>query len=241
INIDAYYYGNDAQAGLLVDGADQAGGRVYAYGMLVTGINSGAGLVLDTAYDINDVSQTVVSIEASEFGEFLSGVGGTGGPGKVQYLTGGSAAAQRLFDVENNGAVIGAGIFFDWGGGTSYPWTDSLVDLTSSGNVALVAMQWQVGTAYPTIQTKSFQGTLTVLDSGNGDNIGSSPFFSLTGDGTQTNVLSAGNLEVSSIDSAAFVAENQTSPTGQISQIFNRSLGGHALPDVTNTIAGAWP
>src|SRR5262249_20703362 len=65
--------------------------------------------------------------------------------------------------------------------------------------------------------------------------------ISLTGDGSQTNILSAGNFLASNIDAAALTAADQTNPPGQISQIINLNAVGTNLPAITNDVVGAQP
>src|SRR5262249_31981085 len=148
----------------------------------------------------------------------LTGVRVTGGPGDVQFLNGASSGGNRLFDVQNAGSLVATGYWYegDW------PYVASLIDLpsTSSGSLSLASMNWSANSQLSTVQAQSFAGTLTILNSALNQN-SSAPFMSLTGDGSQTNVLSAGNILASNVDAAALAAADQTNPSGHISQILN--------------------
>src|SRR5262249_13505274 len=84
-------------------------------------------------------------------------------------------------------------------------------------------------------------GTLTILNSALNPYPSTSPFMSLTGDGSQSNILSAGNYLASNVDPVALAAADQTNPQGQISQIINSNAVGTDLPAITNQVVGAQP
>src|SRR5262249_14110506 len=84
-------------------------------------------------------------------------------------------------------------------------------------------------------------GTLTILNSALNPYPSTSPFMSLTGDGSQSNILSAGNDLASNVDAVALTAADQTNPPGQISQIINSNAIGTDLPAITNDVVGAQP
>ena len=65
--------------------------------------------------------------------------------------------------------------------------------------------------------------------------------MSVTGDGSQTNILSAGNFLASNVDAGALVAADQINGQGQISQIVNSNIVGTDLPAITNQVVGAQP
>ena len=225
--------------GILIDNANQPGGRIYGYEVQTNGAAAGAGHLLDAGFDISGINQTAVDINASGFTNFLTGVRVTGGPGHVQFLTGASSGGNRLFDVKDAGALLATAYWYegDW------PYVASLIDLpsTSSGSLSLASMFWTANSQYPTVQAQSFPGTLTILNSALNPYPSQSPFMSFTGDGSQTNILSAGNFLANNVDAGALAAADQTNPQGQISQIVNSNTVGTDLPAITNEVVGAQP
>ena len=225
--------------GILIDNANQPGGRIYGYEVQTNGASAGAGHLVDAGFDISGINQTAVDINASGFTNFLTGVRVTGGPGHVQFLTGASSVGNRLFDVKDAGALLATAYWYegDW------PYVASLIDLpsTSSGSLSLASMFWTANSQYPTVQAQSFPGTLTILNSALNPYPSQSPFMSVTGDGSQTNILSAGNFLASNVDAGALAAADQTNPQGQISQIVNSNTVGTDLPAITNEVVGAQP
>jgi hypothetical protein len=224
--------------GLLIDNADQQGGRIYGYEVQAQGAVAGAHLV-DAAFDISGVNQTAVNFDASGFSNFLTGVRVTGGPGHVQFLTGLGTLGNRLFDVQAGGALLATSYWYE-GDSANVP---PLLELpsTSSGTLSLASMFWAPNSSGPTVQAQSFPGTLTILNSALSP-FATSPVISLTGDGTQTNFLSAGNYLASNVDPVTLAAADQTNPPGQISQIINSNMSGSIyLPAITNNVVGAQP
>jgi FG-GAP-like repeat len=225
--------------GVLIDNANQQGGRIYGYEVQTSGNSAPASHLVDAGFDISGVNQTAVDINASGFSNFLTGVRVTGGPGHVQFLTGSSTLGNRLFDVKAAGALLATAYWYegDW------PYVASLLDLpsTSSGSLSLASMFWTANSPYPTVRAQSFPGTLTILNSALNPSPSTSPFMSLTGDGSQSNILSAGNFLASNVDPVALAAADQTNPPGQISQIINSNAVGTDLPAITNKVVGAQP
>jgi hypothetical protein len=223
--------------GVLVDNANS--GRIYGYEVEANGLSAPAGHLADAGFDISGVNQTAVDFNASGFSNVLTGVRVTGGPGHVQFLTGASSLGNRLFDVKAGGALLASAYWYegDW------PYVASLLDLpsTSSGSLSLASMFWTANSPFPTVQAQSFPGTLTILNSALNPFLSTSPFMSLTGDGSQTNILSAGNFLASNVDPVVLAAADQTNPPGQISQIINSSIVGTDLPAITNNVVGAQP
>jgi hypothetical protein len=102
-------------------------------------------------------------------------------------------------------------------------------------------MFWATNSQFPTVRAQSFPGTLTILNSALQPYPATPPVISVTGDGSQTNILSAGNFLANNIDAAALTAADQTSPPGQISQIINSNALGAYLPAITNDVVGTQP
>jgi hypothetical protein len=225
--------------GILIDNANQQGGRIYGYEVQTNGNSASAGHLIDAGFDISGMNQTAVNINASGFNNFLTGVRVSGDPGHVQFLTGASTLGNKLFDVQDAGALLATAYWYegDW------PYTASLIDLpsTSSGTLSLASMFWAPNSQYPTVRAQSFPGTLTILSSALDPDQPQAPFMSVTGDGGQTSILSAGNFLASNVDAGTLLGADQTNQNGQISQIINSNTVGTDLPAVTNNVVGAQP
>jgi hypothetical protein len=225
--------------GIVIDNANQPGGRIYGYEVQANGSSAVAGHLVDAGFDISGIDQTAVDFNASGFSNFQTGVRVTGDPGHIQFLTGASTLGNRLFDVQDGGALLATAYWYegDWSSAAS------LIDLPSesAGSLSLAAMFWAVKSQYATVQAQGFSGELTILSSALNPYPSSSPFLSVTGDGSQTNILSAGNFLASNVDAAALVAADQFTQQGQVSQIVNSNSIGTDLPAVTNDVVGAQP
>jgi hypothetical protein len=225
--------------GIVIDDANQPGGRIYGYEVQTNGSSAVTGHLVDAGFDISGISQTAVDFNASGFNNFQTGVRVTGDSGHIQFLTGASTLGNKLFDVQDGGDLLATAYWYegDW------PSAASLIDLTSSsaGSLSLAAMFWAVNSQYPTVQAQGFSGELSILSSALNPYPSTSPFLSVSGDGSRTNILSAGNFLASNVDAAALVAADQISQLGQISQIVTSNSIGTDLPAVTNDVVGAQP
>jgi Pectate lyase superfamily protein len=230
--------GNPGADGLLIDKADQEGGRVYGYQVQASGAWAGGGHLVDAAFDIDGVERSDVNIIGSGFNNFLTGVRVTGGPlrstgqpapGRISFLTGASSAGNRLFDIKSGGTLVATAYWYegDWN------YVAPLLDLpsTSSGSLVLATMVWATQDPFPIVRTNNFKGSLAIL--GTDLNTNASPTMSFTGSGSQTDILTAS----SSFDDTALGDMDRTDPPGAIALITNSGT----LPAMTNGVFGPHP
>jgi hypothetical protein len=237
---DMYIAGGATADGLLIDTADQVGGRVYGYEVLATGRYAAGGQLVDAAFDINGVDQSDVQINASGMSNMLTGVRVTGGslrsngqnaPGRTSFLSGGSSGGQRLFDVKNGGQLVATAWWYEG----NWPYTDAMVNLNSSGSLAMASMRIADGpSSFPTIAVSNFAGSYALF----GSSISWRPqALAVTGNGSATNVLTFANGWPYQITAAAMSAFDQTNPAGQVAMILN----DQGNPDITSKVMNARP
>ena len=194
---------NPGADGLLIDKADQEGGRVYGYQVQASGAWAGGGHLVDAAFEIDGVERSYVNIIGSGFSNFLTGVRVIGGPlrstgqpapGRISFLTGASSAGNRLFDIESGGILVGTAYWYegDWN------YLAPLLDLpsTSSGSLVLATMFWATQDPFPIVRTSNFKGSLAIL--GTALNTNASTTMSFTGSGSQTDILTASSMAIAS-------------------------------------------
>ncbi|MFY0540029.1 hypothetical protein [Nannocystis pusilla] len=108
--------------GLLIQNADQPGGRVYSNQLYCSGPPSNGAAV---ATNIDSIDQSDVTMTAVGLSHFRAGVRATGGParasgqatpGQIAYLTGATSHGNRIYDVRNKGQMTVAAIWYegDW-------------------------------------------------------------------------------------------------------------------------------
>ena len=235
----------DGADGLMIDRADQQGGRVFGY--QVGAYGAGGSHMVDLAFDINGIDQADVNIIASGFGSFWNGVRATGGPlrssgqstaGRTSFLTGASSAGNRNFDVRTGAALVATAYWYegDWA------YAAPLIDLasTSSGSLALSSMSFASQDPYPMIRTQDFSGKLTLL----GSNLNAvlatscSQVMSFNAIGTTANIFGAGNSLPSAVPVNSLSGIDQTNPQGSVSLI---TTGYSYFPPMTNKTIGAEP
>jgi hypothetical protein len=236
--------GNPGADGLLIDKADQEGGRVYGYQVQASGAWAGGGHLVDAAFDIDGVERSDVNIIGSGFSNFLTGVRVTGGPlrstgqpapGRISFLTGASSAGNRLFDIKSGGTLVATAYWYegDWN------YVAPLLDLpsTSSGSLVLASMFWATQNPFPIVRTDNFRGSLAIL--GTALKTDASPTMSFTGSGSQTDILTASSSFPGNVDATALGVMDRTDPPGTIALITNSGAG--TPPAMTNKVIGAHP
>jgi hypothetical protein len=234
--------GNPGADGLLIDKADQEGGRVYGYQVQANGAWAGGGHLVDAAFDIDGIDRSDVNIIGSGFSNFLTGVRVTGGPlrstgqpapGRISFLTGSSAEGNRLFDIKSGAALVATAYWYegDWN------YVAPLLDLpsTSSGSLVLATMSWATQDPFPIVRTNNFRGSLAIL--GTDLRTNASTTMSFTGSGSQTDILTASSSFPGNVDATALSVMDRTDPPGAISLIANYGT----LPAMTNKVIGAHP
>ena len=172
--------------GILVDGADQAGGRIYGDQLNTCG--AGGNHRCAAAVHVDGLRRTDVTITCGGFGSCLWGIKVRGASGRdagkasnqVAFLTGGTSDGCRLLDVLDGGSAVGEAFWYE--GDWDYP--AALLDLpeTSSGNISLAAAWWHMDCRKrPLVSVRGFTGRCTIagssLDAPKGD------LVQLAGDG----------------------------------------------------------
>jgi hypothetical protein len=173
--------------GLVVDDADQPGGRVFGDQLNAGG--AGGNHMCRAAICVDGLAQSDVTVTSGGFGNCLSGVkvrdnlkgAADGKPtGQVAFLTGGTSHGARLVDVIDGGSVVGEAFWYE--GDWDYP--AALLDLSaaSSGTVALAAAWWHMDSPkQPLVSVNGFRGTCTIVASSLDDRNGA--YFQLKSDG----------------------------------------------------------
>ncbi len=192
-------YGNyTGPEALVIENADQTGGRIYAnqanfggtdwtrqcdIGTLIDGIENSDITFVDWL-----PGTAVNGLIKANGGPVLSSGGKTNG--QISLLAGATGDDQNLFTVSNGGRIDAEGM---WNEG-DYARTSGLLNLSNTnGSVSVICMSWNLLTnaAYPMINTDNFSGNLTLLL----NHLNNAPrtFVPLTGDGSKLNVLCAFN------------------------------------------------
>jgi hypothetical protein len=180
---------------VVVDNADQDGGRVYGDQLNVGG--AGGKHMCGAAIHVDGLERSDVTITCGGFGNCLSGVKARGGAkaagggkvtNQVAFLTGGTSAGCRLVDVVDGGNVVGEAFWYegDW------DYAAALLDLpaASSGNVSLAAAWWHMDSPkQPMVSINGFAGRCTIVSSSLDDRNGA--YVHLAGDGRKAAVLVA--------------------------------------------------
>ncbi len=230
--------------GLVVENADQPGGRIYGHQILAEG--SGEKRV-NYAFDIDGVEQSDVTIIGFGMASFLHGVRAQGGPiraaggtapGQVSFLTGGSSNGCRMYDVTRGGQLTATAVWYegDWA------YVAPLIDLTSAstGQLAIASHLISAILPLPLLATNGFAGRFSFV--GNYLDHRASSFLRFGGNGQNARVFSACNTYplLQDPDAATKTIEqlwlDQTSPAGSIVQ-----LNSNGWPNITNKIVGAVP
>ena len=226
----------DGVRGMVIDNANQTGGRIYGYEVSSNGNNITNNQYVDPAFDISGINQTHIDLHAVGLTNYMTGIRVTGGPGHVQFLTGATAIGNRILDVRNRAALLATAMWYEG----QWAFQDSLVHLSTNGNLAFSSMHWAADSTYPMLRTDNFSGSMTAIANGLYEVGSTLPYASFTGDGSQTNVFLASNTPTPVATAADATTADQTSPSGQIAQITNVA-GSTVLPWVTNKAVNTQP
>lgn len=183
--------------GLVVENADQPGGRIYADQLNAQG--AGGDHRCAASIRVDGLDRSDVTLIASGFGSCLSGLSVRGGPAaaaagivsnQVSFLTGSSGGGCRLLNVTHGGRVVGEAFWYeaDW----DYP--AALLDLPpgSAGSVSLAAVWWHFNSPVrPMVSIRGFAGRCAIVSSSLDDRNG--PLMEIKGDGSNTAVFAAGD------------------------------------------------
>ncbi len=196
---DMHINGGSAQGvdGVVIDNADQDGGRVYGNQLNVHG--AGGNHRVDTAIRVDGLEHSDVTMICGGFGSCLNGLNVRGGArqaagratrNQVAFLTGASGDGCRLLNVSNGGKVEGESFWYegDWNNPAG------LIDLPAGacGQISLADIRWGLsGTQTPLISVNGFNGSLTIV--GSDIHARPTPTIRIDGDGTKAVVFCAGS------------------------------------------------
>ncbi len=226
--------------GLLVDDADQAGGRVYGDQLNTSG--AGGNHRCAAAIHVDGLQRADVTITSGGFGSCLSGIKVRGGAGRdarkasnqVAFLTGGTSDGCRLLDVVEGGSVVGEAFWYegDW------DYAAALLDLPegSSGSISLAAAWWHMDSPKrPLVSVHGFAGQCAIVGSALDDRNGA--FLQLGGDGRNASVL----LACSDCVSGGKPAKLQEAWSDKTSPAARAAMFASNGAIITNKVADAMP
>ena len=186
--------------GMVIEQADQDGGRVYANQLSVHG--AGGAHMVDKAIFIAGLERSDVTMLCGGFGNCLHGIYVRGGlppshkpANQVSFLTGATSNGCRLLHVTDGGRLVGEAFWYE--GNWNAP--AGLIELpaNTSGQVSAALLQWSLDAdkqahQHPLVSAHGFHGALTIA----GSTLYSNPLAAIQadGDGTNTSLLCAGTI-----------------------------------------------
>ena len=242
---------NAKASGVLIDHADQPGGRVYANQALVGGL-SGNDMVTP-AININQIEQSDVTFVAAGISWFNEGVRATGGtlqaaggtaPGQNSLLTGGTSLGAKMYDVFQGGRFVSEAVWYE--GDWAYP--TPLIDLDSTMSGALTVTTHSLHATMPNfamMETNGFAGEFTLV--GTYYNQLNTVYLTTTGSGSSLGMLGVGNQYPLQNDpneftkTAAQLWPDSTSPEGQVANLTSVSSSGSTSVSYTDRVVDARP
>ena len=186
--------------GIVVENADQEGGRVYGNQLNAGG--AGGTHMVGAGIRVDGLDRADVTMICGGFGSCLSGVNVRGGPvaagggvtkNQVVFLTGASGGGCRLLNVTNGGKLVGEAFWYegDW------DYAAPLLELSaaSSGTVSAAAVWWHMGgEKQPMVGLDSFQGLASIV--GSNLDVRKTATIELKGDGAKAELFCAGTAFV---------------------------------------------
>ncbi len=249
-------FGGSGADAMVIDNADQAGGRIFCDQVLCGG--NDASKRCDIAILVDGVEDSDVTYLNAGWGEFTrAGVLVKGGPvleaggstrGQVSLLLGALGNNEsRLIDVQNGGRVLACGYRDE----TPKPGALIGLDKDSSGSISVMGMSWAAtpSTTKPFINIEGFRGTLSYvgnyIGSGYDENDGSF-FIRITGDGSHSRILSAASEFTSRNSTTADRTWHDSSAPKAQAFLLNCGGGGvnqkqHNIPNLVAQTVGADP
>ncbi len=219
--------------GVIVENADQPGGRIYAEQLSLQG-GSGTQMA-GRAMVIDSLRQTDITSIAFQMSHCLTGVQVRGsGENQMAFLAGATSHACRLFDVTDGGRVTAEAFWYEG----EWEYAAALLDLSaeSSGEISIAAASWHVFSPLkPLVSIDGFAGAATVVASTLDHR--KSGFVRIAGDGANASLFTAANSFVNGGDvaSPADTWVDQSKPAASAVRL---NSGG---PSITNKVAGAQP
>lgn len=240
------YVGPEA---LVVEDADQIGGRIFSQEFNAGGPQWTQPCSIGLwANQIENSDMTMIcyypgygdsAMVEAKGGPVLDAGGNTNG--QISLLGGATGDCQNLFHVSDGGRIDAEGM---WNEG-DWARTSGLVNLTNTfGKLSVACMSWNLLTSstYPMVNTDNYSGTLTLLL----NHFNNEPwaYMPLTGSGTNFNVLSGyndwgqSNTKGKTTDS---VWMDSTAPAANADFIGNTGNGGFTCDVVTSKVHNVLP
>jgi len=194
---DLYVNAPNASA-ILVDDADQAGGRIFADQLNTTltgaSVKEGAAALLVDGLDHADVFCRALqgSGHAGHWVEAIGGPAGEHGANQISVFNGATGSAVGQYEVRNGARLIVRGVYHEKDGPTPIG-----LRLTDRGTLCIDATRFSYATSpgEGTFTTDGFRGMLTLATSQLLPVDNSDPCrFEMLGDGSATSVLALCNL-----------------------------------------------
>ncbi|HWY97531.1 MAG TPA: T9SS type A sorting domain-containing protein, partial [Bacteroidia bacterium] len=220
----------DAIEALVIDDADQVGGRIYGQEFSAGGPQwtqpCDIGLLSD-GIENSDITMmcyypaygTTAMVQANG-GPVLSSGGNTNG--QISLLAGATGDCQNLFNVKNGGRIDAEGM---WNEG-DWARTSGLVSLSNTfGKLSVACMSWNLlKPTLPMVSTDNFSGTFTFLL--NHMNEDPQSYTPMLGSGMNANIFSGYNDWSARSSTADSVWQDSTSPAANSVFIGNTGTNG---------------
>ncbi len=150
---------------LLVDNADQKGGKIFADQLNVSGPGN-SDYANNRALFVNGIGSTKVQLRAFQGsglkGTWLEVAGDKTGQNYVTVLTGASASARRQFNIANNGKLLVRAVYHERSANDV-----TAIRLAGAGSLVVDTTRFSMATTEgePTILVDGFTGELTIVTS----------------------------------------------------------------------------
>ena len=240
--------GISGRQGLVIENADQSGGRIYGNQLNLSGTADTPDKFCEYGILVDGVEQSDVTLVCGGFGRYQYGIQARGGPlrtsrrdapGQINVLSGAASRGARMFDVVNAGRIVAQGYWYE----ADWKYTAPFIDLAhKSGTLTIAAMPWAVNTDGPFVSTDGFSGTATLLC----NNIGQRIYrWNISGDGSRCRFLSlcnSFNMASRDLDSAD-AWDDESAPAAQTAMLNCNYWGNKTgrLANVSNKKTGAEP
>lgn len=167
-----------SRGGILIEGVDQPGGRIYGEQVNVRRIDPQTA-VPETGIFINGVEEADVTFLASAFSAANTGIKVSGGPkraagsspppeGVAAFISGASGGTGKLYDVIDGGMLLAEAVWYEgkWNGAEIIADVQTPLNAPNTpGSLTLAAMHFAVPTETirPVLKSTNYRGDIAVL------------------------------------------------------------------------------
>ena len=228
--------------GIVVENADQEGGRVYGNQLNASG--AGGTHMCGSAIHVDGLDRSDVTMICGGFGSCLSGINVRGGPraaetkNQVAFLTGGSGGGCRLLNVTEGGKLVGEAFWYE----ADWDYAAALLNLSppTSGTISAAAIWWHMDSKrqplpMPMVLMDGFNGLCTIVGSNLDDR--NNAYLQLKGDGAKAALLCAGT-SFSNGGNSPKIEDAWVDQTAPAAQAVRLGCGG---PNVVSKVPNAMP